>query len=456
MHVRPVLVVFTAVAVLGLAAAAPHADRAHALPAQAVIYEDPAAANIFLGAPPLVIPVRVQAVPPGQGVGAFQLHIVYDPDIVTVQIEQGPFLTSMGGTAFCINQPVEGATYFGCVSIDNGAGPTGAGVLANITVVPAAGTQLRAAPQNFIEVLLSQVTGDTALSDTLGLPIPLAAITNSRIAVRALEGDVNVDCVVNIADIDAVSSRLGAEDGSLAYSTIYDLEPSTAPDGDIDTADVQVVSGRNGSTCQTPHPAQPPPSPPCSDADGDLICNPGDLDDDNDGMSDAYEVAQACLDPLAPDSSSDPDLDTLSSGVEALIGTNACLFDTDGDALPDPYEVAYGCLSPLVPDADADPDSDAYASGAEFGAGTDPCVADTDSDALFDGAEAGTYFTNPLDADSDDDGLSDGDEVTSLGTNPLDADSDDDGLSDGDEVTTHATNPLDADSDDDGLSDGDE
>ncbi len=49
------------------------------------------------------------------------------------------------------------------------------------------------------------------------------------------------------------------EKGSLIYKDFLNLEPSGAQaDDDIDINDLQFVFGRIGSTCDDPHPPQPP------------------------------------------------------------------------------------------------------------------------------------------------------------------------------------------------------
>ena len=92
--------------------------------------------------------------------------------------------------------------------------------------------------------------------DTLagGLTPDCADIT---ITVRMLEGDVNLDCVVDVMDEQALAYRYGASFGLLLYNSFYDLEPKYT-DFDIDIKDVQFVFGRDGSTCQAPIPNQPP------------------------------------------------------------------------------------------------------------------------------------------------------------------------------------------------------
>ena len=81
------------------------------------------------------------------------------------------------------------------------------------------------------------------------------------VTVRILEGDLNLDCVVDVTDAQLIAGKYGAFFGSVLYSKWYDLEPALH-DLDIDIKDLQKVFGRDGSTCQQPMPAQPPYPPP--------------------------------------------------------------------------------------------------------------------------------------------------------------------------------------------------
>jgi regulation of enolase protein 1 (concanavalin A-like superfamily) len=93
----------------------------------------------------------------------------------------------------------------------------------------------------------------------------------------------------------------------------------------------------------------------------------GNLDDDNDGLSNDDEAALG-TDPLDADS----DDDGLSDGDEVSThGSNPLLADSDSDGMPDGYEAAQGLLINSA-DADADTDGDGVNNGDEYLAGTDP------------------------------------------------------------------------------------
>jgi hypothetical protein len=102
--------------------------------------------------------------------------------------------------------------------------------------------------------------------DALGREIPLDGIepggqvtdcADLTVTVRILEGDLNLDCTVDVLDDQATASHYGGVFGSLLYDPWYDLEPALK-DLDVDVKDMQKVFGRNGSTCASPVPPQPP------------------------------------------------------------------------------------------------------------------------------------------------------------------------------------------------------
>src|SRR5581483_10436913 len=106
--------------------------------------------------------------------------------------------------------------------------------------------------------------------DALGREIPLPGIQpggqvtkcdDITITVRILEGDMNLDCEVDVTDDQIEASHYGATFGSLLYEPWYDLEPALR-DADVDIKDLQKVFGRNGSTCENPVPPQPPEPQP--------------------------------------------------------------------------------------------------------------------------------------------------------------------------------------------------
>lgn len=128
------------------------------------------------------------------------------------------------------------------------------------------------------------------------------------------------------------------------------------------------------------------------------------LDDDNDGLVNAYEKA---------------------------IGTDKDKPDTDNDGLTDYQEIYFTGTDPLkfdsvtdgISDAEADSDEDGLSNVKEIEIGTNPQISDTDCDGLSDGDEINIYGTDPLNPDTDNDGISDGEEVK-LGLDPKNGSSD--------------------------------
>jgi len=229
----------------------------------AVVYKDPLTANLFIGNPPLVLNEKVLGVPPTPGLGAFSLLIGFDPDVVSIDIQEGPFLRSTGRATQCSTSVLlETQISFACTSTGAADGPSGGGILAYITVSPLPNLDvlIRPTTDNGVIVRIDDLASGTTLADIHGGSIPILTVLDSVIAVRRLEGDLNGDCIVNIVDEQLISDRFGYFFGSLLYSFFFDLEPSLG-DGDIDVKDLQFVFGRDGSTCDNPNPPQPSPTP---------------------------------------------------------------------------------------------------------------------------------------------------------------------------------------------------
>jgi uncharacterized repeat protein (TIGR01451 family) len=81
-----------------------------------------------------------------------------------------------------------------------------------------------------------------------------------HVTTRILEGDLDLDCDVDVTDDQMIAFRYGAFFGNLLYDPWFDLEPSLK-DFDVDIKDLQKVFGRNGSTCEDPIPDNQDPEP---------------------------------------------------------------------------------------------------------------------------------------------------------------------------------------------------
>jgi hypothetical protein len=284
------------------------------------VRQDPSAASLFLGGGELVIAERVEGVPGPYGLGSFDVRVNYAEATVDVSFQKGPFLASTGRTPFCQNSSGNGQAVLSCFTTGEQAGPTGDGIIGGLIVEPEDGLSIRPAAGNGIEVILDNHAPSLSMRDINDIALATGLVGDTRLLVRALEGDVNVDCSVDVVDGQLMAIHLGTTKGEPMYSEQYDLEPAAAPDGDVDTNDMQVVWGRTGSSCAAPNPPQPPPdkstptptrtptpsvtptdtvtptitpTPACTDFDGDTLCDHVDPDDDSDLCSDVRELSTA-------------------------------------------------------------------------------------------------------------------------------------------------------------------
>jgi uncharacterized repeat protein (TIGR01451 family) len=202
------------------------------------------------------------------GVGAYEFELKYDHNIFQQPVITDTGWLSNGGwrTVDCSMSIInENAIWWGCVS--SGPTPPGgqklAGVAAIITLTPQADMYLRLTPGQQNGVFSPILDENCELADILGDPLRLsngqlapgvlpggqiAVCSDMGITVRILEGDLNIDCIVNVLDEQAIAFRYGATFGNLLYDPWYDLEPALK-DYDIDIKDLQKVWGRQGSHC---------------------------------------------------------------------------------------------------------------------------------------------------------------------------------------------------------------
>lgn len=174
-----------------------------------------------------------------------------------------PGAASNGSCAFSII--FENVIHFGCAT--NGPlppGPTGEFDLATLNLIPHEDLLDDLFPGNDNGVVTIIKDNGCELVDVFGHPVPgsvnggLTPIcTNLHVTIRILEGDVDLDCDVDLSDQQKIAFRYGAFFGSTLYLTWFDLEPNLH-DLDIDIKDLQKVFGRDGSNCQEPIPLQPP------------------------------------------------------------------------------------------------------------------------------------------------------------------------------------------------------
>ncbi|MGB6895001.1 MAG: hypothetical protein WBF37_03520 [Dehalococcoidia bacterium] len=224
---------------------------------------------------------------PIEGVGAYEFQLKFDHKIFDIAIEDSSWLSVEGArTVDCTMTIVtENDIRFGCVSsgplpgATAGFGPD-AEVVATIEVCPEPDLVNRLTPGQENGVVRTLLDENCQLASPLGDPLQievegdlvpapgilpgglLEVCSDMTITVRILEADLNLDCLVNVLDEQAIAFRYGAFFGNLLYDPWYDLEPALK-DFDIDIKDLQKVFGRDGSTCVEPIPAQDPfPAPP--------------------------------------------------------------------------------------------------------------------------------------------------------------------------------------------------
>ena len=112
-----------------------------------------------------------------------------------------------------------------------------------------------------------------------------------------------------------------------------------------------------------------------TDTDADGILDYLEIDADNDGLPDGWELMYALDRQNAADSELDNDNDGLSTLREFELGTNPTKADSDDDTMPDGWEIQYG-LNPLDgADAISDKDNDDITALQEYKNGTHPNVS---------------------------------------------------------------------------------
>ena len=174
-----------------------------------------------------------------------------------------------------------------------------------------------------------------------------------------------------------------------------------------------------------------------NDVDGDGLPNNLDNDSDNDRISDRDEYVVSVPDLASSSANLAPG--TIYPGYSGL-QSNPYDADTDDDGLTDAQELAWG-TNPTV----ANTDGDGWSDGQEVQFGSNPLSTDTDGDGLLDGdaTKVDGLMSGVLPVDSDLDGM----------INALDFDSDNDGIDDRQEGSL-VTNAANDDTDGDGWLDG--
>ncbi len=225
--------------------------------------------------------------PLGDGIGAYEFQVEFDNFVIqsvnpmdviftqgggTRDGGAGPFPALGRGAPNCSNSITsENSVRFGCVTLGQNDGPNGDFTLAKLDLIPAADDVKDLFPGNDNGIPTLIKDNQCELADILGHPV-LGTVGNAGqlpscgdifVTIRILEGDINLDCIVDVNDEAIIAQHYGAFFGSAFYQKWLDLEPKFH-DLDIDIKDLQKVFGRDGSTCQNPIPAQTPVTPPFS------------------------------------------------------------------------------------------------------------------------------------------------------------------------------------------------
>ncbi len=204
------------------------------------------------------------------GLGRYSFTFNFSSSAFTsVAIEDAGFLGSTGRTVSCVLTVISSERFlYECVSAGPGGDPSLPGPLGDgVAALTWLSSQLSAlsVPRPTKDNGRAYTVYDTGcnLKDIFGNGLPGAgsggavSCGSARVTVRILEGDLNLDCIVDVYDEQSIAHRYGASWGLSLYDPWYDLEPRSL-DYDIDIKDLQFVFGREGSTCQNPFPVQPP------------------------------------------------------------------------------------------------------------------------------------------------------------------------------------------------------
>jgi len=209
------------------------------------------------------------------GLGAYEFNVEYDNFIIQ-SVNASDIVFSPGGAganrgpAVCnFSLVLENIVRFGCVTAGSQpAGPIGSFDLAQLDLIPHPDLLNDLFPGNDNGAPTVIKDNGCELADVFGHPV-IGSINGGltpvcgdlAVTVRILEGDLNLDCQVDVADEQLIALHYAAVFGSAYYSKWFDLEPRQH-DLDIDIKDLQKVFGRDGSTCQYPIPDQTPLPPP--------------------------------------------------------------------------------------------------------------------------------------------------------------------------------------------------
>ncbi len=206
-----------------------------------------------------------------EGLGAWEDQKRFDHKFISLTpVPDNTWLESNGRVASCWFIVSENNILEGCTTKDTVAppatghtGPEGDGLVERIYVIPNLNDLIYRSdfrPTKDNGIVTDIVDDNCEVTDTLGEQIPgtlpgqlTTVCGDAHITIRMLQGDMDLDCDVDVLDDQAMAFRYGSQLGLMLYDRWFDLEPKFSDD-DIDIKDLQFVFGRNWSTCQAPIP----------------------------------------------------------------------------------------------------------------------------------------------------------------------------------------------------------
>lgn len=305
-------------------------------------------------------------------------------------------------------------------------------IIAGIDYVAANADQIEVANMS-LGFVGSSTSLDDALANSVAAGIVYAvAAGNEKLDVSEVSPGGHPDVITTSAfvDLDGNPGGLGSGTGTCASDfddTFAACFSNYGAGVDIMAPGVNILSTYNnggtatmsGTSMASPHVA--------GAAVLYLVDNPGSTPADVKAGLIAASDPAPCADSADGTCSTDPD------GIQEPLLSFPCT-DSDGDGVCDTEDNCPVVDNPGQEDSDGDGvgdtcdddiDGDGLTNDEENTIGTDPLDPDTDADGLTDGDEVNIYVTDPLNPDTDSDGLTDGNEINVYGTDPNSSDTGD-------------------------------
>ena len=213
------------------------------LPSQVVVAVVPETYQAAVASQAITLSIDISNV---VDLGGFEFTLSFDPAVVQASTATlGDFLASTGRSVSALPVQVDninGTLTFGAFSFGTGAGPSGAGTLAQVVFTP------RAVGTTTLTLQKVQVTNTSG--NVFNITTRDGQLTISDCSPYDLDCDGDVDVV----DIMTVASHWGCEIGDACYDAKYDLHPN----GRVDIVDIMQVAAHwgctSGDACYWPAP----------------------------------------------------------------------------------------------------------------------------------------------------------------------------------------------------------